>query len=257
MTKTEASPLYRDGRHYDLINQGIVADIPFYRDEATRVAGPVLEVACGTGRLTIPIAERGVEIVGLDRSASMLAHARNKANVAGLKIEWVEADCRQFELGRKFGLIFMAFNSLQHLHERESLRAFFSNVHGHLAKGGRFIFDVFNPSITILARNSQKRNPLHEYEDPDGGERITLEENSVYDDAAQVNRIKWYFSRAGAKDFRVDALDMRCFFPQELDLLMEAHGFGIEAKFGSFERKEFASGDPKQIVVAGEASSLS
>ena len=254
MTKPEPIPLYRDGRHYDLINQVVVQDIPFYCDEAKKADGAVLEVACGTGRLTIPIAQSGVEIVGLDRSTSMLAHARSKAEAAGVKIEWVEADCRQFELGRKFGLIFMAFNSLQHLHDHESLRAFFAQVRKHLAKGGRFIFDAFNPSLTILARDSQKRNPLHVYEDPDGGGTITLEENSVYDDAAQVNRIKWYFSRPGAQDFRLEALDMRCFFPQELDMLVESNGFKLEAKYGNFERKPFASGDPKQVVVAKEGS---
>ena len=254
MTKTEQIPLYRDGRHYDLINQGIVSDIPFYCEEARKAVGPVLEVACGTGRLTIPIAQSRVEIVALDRSSSMLAHAGSKAEAQGVRVEWVEADCRQFELGRKFSLIFMAFNSLQHLHDHESRRTFFALVCKHLAKGGRFIFDVFNPSIAILARDSQKRHPLQVYQDPDGGGTVTLEENSVYDDAAQVNRIKWYFSRLGTPDFRVEALDMRCFFPQELDLIVRSNGFDIEAKFGNFERKEFMSGDPKQVVLAKAAA---
>ena len=71
MTKNETIPLYRDGRHYDALNSLLVADVPFYVEEARRSDGPVLELACGTGRLTIPIAQRGVEIVGLDLSPSM------------------------------------------------------------------------------------------------------------------------------------------------------------------------------------------
>lgn len=257
MSGKESIPLYRDGRHYDELNRMMVADIPFYLEEARQAPGPVLELACGTGRLTIPIAQSGVEITGLDQSASMLAHARMKAGRAGISIAWIEADCRQFELRRKFALIFMAFNSMQHLHDHASLAALFANVKKHLADGGRFILDVFNPSIAILNRDPGKRIREREYNDPDGKGTIILEQTSVYDDAAQVNRIRWYFRRAphdgepGAeeKDFRVEDLHMRCFFPEELNLLVRCHGFEIDAKFGNFERKPFASGDPKQIVV--------
>jgi SAM-dependent methyltransferase len=209
----------------------------------------VLELACGTGRVTIPIAQSGVEIVGLDQSASMLAYARSKAADAGVNITWVEADCRQFELSRKFALIFMAFNSMQHLHDHESLAALFGNVRKHLAERGRFIFDVFNPSIAILNRDPSQRYVERQYEDPDGRGTITLEQTAVYDDAAQVNRITWYFSLPGEKDFRVEQLPMRCFFPQELDLLVRANGFAIEEKFSNFERKPFAGGGMKQVVV--------
>jgi 2-polyprenyl-3-methyl-5-hydroxy-6-metoxy-1,4-benzoquinol methylase len=88
MSHSEPIPLYRDGRHYDeLIRSLALTDLPFYLEEAKRARGPVLELACGTGRLTIPIAQNGVEIVGLDQSASMLAYARTKANDAGVNIE--------------------------------------------------------------------------------------------------------------------------------------------------------------------------
>jgi SAM-dependent methyltransferase len=147
MITKQSIPLYRDGRHYDALNSDLVADIPFYVEEAKRAGGPVLELACGTGRLTIPIVQIGVGIFGLDLSASMLAHARTKANAASVKIQFVEADCRDFDLGRQFALIFMAFNSMQHLHDYASQAALFANVRKHLAEGGRVIFDVFNPRM--------------------------------------------------------------------------------------------------------------
>ena len=265
MTIHESIPLYRDGRHYDALNTGLVADIPFYVEEAKRAAqnsarkergnvGPqVLELACGTGRLTIPIAQSGVEITGLDLSPAMLGHARAKARQARIEIPFIEGDCRAFELPRKFALIFMAFNSMQHLHDQASLAGLFGCVRKHLAPGGRFIFDVFNPKISILARSPEERRPEREYEDPDGRGTIVLEHTMHYDDASQVNRIKWYFSRRGPNglepDFRVEELHMRCFFPQELDLLVRSQGFEIVDKFGNFERKPFASGDQKQVVV--------
>jgi SAM-dependent methyltransferase len=250
MSHSELLPLYRDGHHYDALHRSLpFSDTPFYKDEARKAAGPVLELACGTGRLTIHIAQSGVEIVGLDQSASMLAHAREKAAAAPVNIRWIEADCRQFELGRKFALIFMAFNSMQHLHDAKSLAALFANVRKHLAPGGRFIFDVFNPSIAILNRDPNQRYVERQYEDPDRRGTITIEQTAVYDDAAQVNRITLYFSLPGEKDFRVEPLHLRCFFPQELELLVQRHGFEIEQRYGTFERKLFASGDMKQIVV--------
>src|SRR5882672_21378 len=252
MSHPEPIPLYRDGRHYDALIRNLgLADLPFYLEEAKRTRGPVLELACGTGRLTIPIAQCGVEIVGLDQSASMLAYARTKASDAavGGNIAWVETDCRKFELGRKFALIFMPFNSMQHLHDHASLTALFGNVRNHLEDGGRFVFDVFNPIIAILNRDLNQRYMERQYEDPDRRGTITLEQTAVYDDAAQINRITWYFSRPEEKDFRVEQLHLRCFFPQELDLLVHANGFAIEEKFSNFERQPFAGGGMKQVMV--------
>ncbi|HST10045.1 MAG TPA: class I SAM-dependent methyltransferase [Terriglobales bacterium] len=269
MNAGEQTPLYRDGRHYDALNSFLVADIPFYVEEAKLAAGildthppakgagrmghPVLELACGTGRLTIPIAQSGVEIAGLDLSASMLAHARTKAKAAAVEIEFVDGDCRSFELGRKFALIFMAFNSMQHLHDYASLAALFANVRRHLAEGGRFVFDVFNPKVEILARTSGDRRLEREYQDPDGRGTMAFEHSGTYDDATQVSHIRCYFVCRGANgedaDVREEELQLRSFFPQELDLLVRSQGFEIVEKLGNFERKAFGSGDPKQVVV--------
>ena len=250
MTETNAAmPLYRDGRIYDAMNRAMTADSSFYLQEARQAAGPVLELACGTGRLTIPIAQSGVEIIGLDISPSMLERARTKAREANVRIEWIEADCRSFALGRKFALIFLPFNSMQHLHDQSSLEALFRCVRAHLEDDGRFIFDVFNPSIAILNRDPNDRRLEREFEDPHGKGIIRLEQTMHYDDASQVNRIQWYFSSEAEKDFRIEQLPMRCFFPQELDLLLRWGGFAVQQKFGNFERKPFTSGDMKQVMV--------
>lgn len=267
--KNESVPLYRDGRHYDALNSFLVTDIPFYLEEARRaakivephagarsarrVAQPVLELACGTGRITIPIAQSGVAIVGLDLSPSMLAHAQTKAEAARAEIEFVEGDCRSFDLGRKFALIFIAFNSMQHLHDHASLSGLFTSVRKHLVDDGRFVFDVFNPKIEILARSSVERRLEREYQDPDGRGTTAFEYRSTYDDASQVSHIRCYFVRRGANGEELEVceeeLRLRSFFPQELDLLVRSQGFEIVEKFGNFQRKVFGSGDPKQVVV--------
>ena len=112
MRSVDCEGLYSDGRHYDLGNKGQVADIPFYLKQIDKYGGPVLELACGTGRITIPVAKKGIQITGLDVSTAMLAHARRKSRAEGLQIDWVEADCRDFSLDERFSLVFFPFNSI-------------------------------------------------------------------------------------------------------------------------------------------------
>ncbi len=86
MSHTEGEGLLYNGRHYDLTNRDIVEDIPFYLNQVRKYGEPVLELACGTGRITIPLAEQGIQITGLDITDSMLAQAKKKAAGNGLNI---------------------------------------------------------------------------------------------------------------------------------------------------------------------------
>jgi SAM-dependent methyltransferase len=250
MQPLDCEGLYRDGRHYDLANQGFVADIPFYLKEIRRYGEPVLELACGTGRITIPLGQQGIHMTGLDVSSSMLAHARRKSAAKGVKIEWIEADCRDFQLDRQFGTIFLPFNSIAHLHDLESVEACFSCVKRHLKAGGRFIIDIFRPDLRILQRDPTKRYPVTEYPDPDRKGSVVITESNVYDRATQVNRIKWYYRVGVDGEERVESLNMRIFYPQELEALLSYNGFRVEAKFGNYDRSEFMSDSPKQLVVS-------
>ncbi len=240
--------LYADGRHYDLQHVGMTDDIPFYLKQARELGGPVLELACGTGRITVPLAEAGIKITGLDLTEGMLRQARARAAGKGIEIDWVLGDCRKFDLERKFKLIFFPFNSIAHLHDPESIEACFACVRKHLSDYGRFIVDIFNPRIDILIRDASQRYPVAEYPDPDGGGTVVITENNVYDAATQVNHIKWYYRVGKSGDERVAELNMRVFFPQELDALLRANGFEIEAKYGDFDESPFTSASPKQII---------
>ena len=120
-----------------------------YRDLAYQIGGPILELACGTGRLTIPLARDGHDIVGLDASSAMLRSAKSKTD--GLDIMFVHSDMRNFDLGRRFPLIILSCNSLAHLTSNEDLKAGLDRVAKHLAPGGVFAFDVINPDIRMLA----------------------------------------------------------------------------------------------------------
>lgn len=224
----------------------------FYADAAVRGGGPALELACGTGQLVVPIAARGIHAAGIDLSRPMLDAAARRAEAAGVALRLVEADMRGFDLGERFATVFVARNSLLHLHTTDDLRACFHAVRRHLLPGGAFVFDVFNPRPAILARRPDERMPLMRLDDPARGE-VTLEGTSDYDAAAQVNRSTLYFSAPGAPDFLVVPLHLRCIFPQELPLLVEACGFRLESRRGGPGGEPFVGTSRRQVCVCRPA----
>ncbi|HEX8455313.1 MAG TPA: class I SAM-dependent methyltransferase [Longimicrobium sp.] len=242
---------YSDPRLYDLLfPPGEYAR--FYAEEARRAGGPVLELACGTGQLLAPIAQGGTRCVGIDLSPEMLGAAAERLRQASASAELVEGDIRSFDLGESFPLIFIARNSLLHLHATDDLLACFSAVRRHLAPGGVFVFDVFNPSVRLLARPAGTRFAVMEIEHPDHG-RVSVEAEGEYDAATQVKRETWYFSAPGRPDFWTAPLAVRCIFPQELPLLLDAGGLRLEARYGDFAGGSFHGGSARQVCFCRAA----
>lgn len=224
--------------------------LEFYRRQISHYGQPVLELACGTGRLTIPLAEEGVDIVGLDISPHMLELAEMKARGRHLRIPFVRGDVRAFDLGRKFKFIFIPAQSLSHLHERDELESCFACVRQHLAEGGRFLIELFNPSVKFLAREPEQHYPVGrgEYEEADGGGRVIVTAQSRYDAATQVNHIQYYFQSEKGEG-EVLSFEMRQFFPQEIDALLVYNRLRIERKYGNYEEAAFGNDSPKQLIV--------
>lgn len=243
--------LYDDARYYDLV-MGRYATGPvldFYRRQVVRYGEPVLELACGTGRITIPLAQAGTNITGLDISKHMLGQAEQKSFERGLNIPFVEGDIRNFNLSQKFKLIFIAAQSLTHLHILQDIEKCFACVRRHLAKGGRFLIEMHNPSIQLLNREPGHRYSVGDYEDYETQKLITLTEEVRYDAASQVNHITWYFRGEVDQHERELSFEMRQFFPQEFDALLMYNDFLIEQKYGDYDESTFASASPKQLIV--------
>jgi len=223
----------------------------FYLEQARRRAGAILELGCGSGRVTIPLAAAGLDVTGLDISPAMLDAARKRA--AGLPATFVAGDMRSFALGRSFGMVFIAVNSLQHLHRTDELIACFRCIASHLGPGGRFVFDVVSPSVKLLARAPDIRYAVGRFTHPSRGE-ILLEETVLYDSAAQLNRARWYFSTTTERDFAVVPLTLRCLFPEELPLVLRAGGLELEARYGDFSEAQFTSASAHQVCVCAARS---
>lgn len=242
--------LYDNDWLYDLVHEKSAdsEQIAFYERQISEYGSPVLELACGTGNYLVTLSSNDVEISGLDVSDQMLHAAERRAENENTETNLINADMRDFDLGQKFALIFVAGNSFQHLNYLSDVEACFASVKKHLKPNGRFIVEVFNPSLELLTRNPQERFFVGEYKTADGW--IVLTENVFYDRATQINRIDWHYKNQFMKEEQTVSFTMRQFFPQELDSLFLHNGFQIEKKFGDFDESDFTSQSPKQIIVA-------
>jgi SAM-dependent methyltransferase len=246
--------LYSHPQLYDLMFPGGGPAGDFYRAEAGRTGGQILELGCGTGQKLIPIASDGYPCVGLDLSSDMLAEARRKADEGGVLVEWVQGDMTAFDLGCTFDLVFITANSLLHLHETDDLVSCFRSVRRHLAPGARFVFDVFNPSVPMLAEADGVRRTRERlsFTDPDRG-RVTVDVAESYDAMAQVTRGTWFLSTDSEPDFLVAPLEIRSIFPQELPLLISLGGLRIVERFGDWSGGPFTAHAPVQLCVCESA----
>ena len=247
---SDQNSIYLDPRHYDILAQ-ITApdDLPFYLRQAGLYGGPILALACGTGRVCLPLTKAGFEVSGLDASGPMLSYAKAKADQNEVGLDLYHGDCREFDLAKKFKTIVLPYNSINHLVEIESVAACLMAVGRHLDEDGRFIIDTFQPSLEFLGKDTSA--PLHvvTYLDPDEKVKVVMTETSAYDHASQVNKVTWHYEIGGKEDALIHRMDMRIFFPQELDVLVRFCGFEIERKFGNYDESAFDSESPKQIMV--------
>ena len=232
--------IYDDPHLYDLLVPPGPCE-SFYRSVARCTGGPVLELACGTGRLTIPLAGDGHHVVGLDISECMLGRARAKAAEAGVTLSLVQGDMRAFDLGQRFAIVIVSCNSLGHLTSNEELRSCFSAIQRHLAPGGLLAFDINSPRMRDL--EGARGITL----DPTS---ITLEEAFCYDPINQLRVSEWSITEPAQNAREFAPVILRQIFPQELLLLLEAAGLELAARYGDFDRNALTGDSLNQVCIA-------
>ena len=179
---------------------------------------------------------------------SMLSEGRRKAAAQAVEIGWIEGDFRDFDLGRVYSLIFIPYNSMNHIETVDDLEACFGCVRKHMDSGSRFTFDILNPRLDILLRDPMLKYPHSTYDDPDGRGVIEITENNVYDPATQINIVRMHYALPDGSAQTYE-LVLRMWYPQEIDAILRYNGLEIESKYGKYDESPFRGDSPKQILI--------
>ncbi len=248
----------RTARFYDLDMSDLAThDLAFYRGHAALSQGPILELACGTGRVTIALARAGHSVHGLDLSNSMLAILETK--LAGERpevsdrVSITQGDMAEFNLGRRFSSVIVPFRAFQALTSFEQQRGCLLSVRRHLEPGGRFILDVFMPHPHVLQRWEGATGHVDWVaHDPETGETITRRSRCRrVDPERQIIYPELSFevtSSDGSVHTFADQLALRFFYPYQIQTLLATHGFRIEEEWGDYQCGPLGYG-PEQIYV--------
>ncbi|MBM4257697.1 MAG: class I SAM-dependent methyltransferase [Deltaproteobacteria bacterium] len=246
---------------YDFHSLGVEGDVQFYLEEARKAHAPVLEIGCGTGRILLPIAQAGAPVVGLDRSADMLAVLRQKLARLGpdvqARVELFEGDMRDFSLDRQFKLITIPYRAFLHLLTPKAQRQALECIREHLADDGHLILNIFDPSLEMitsslgLAGVTLKRDT--EFIHPETGNQVIVWYTGQYDPEVQLLTAYFIFEEID-KDGKViqktyNPLSLRYVYRYEMRYLLELSGYKVESLYGDFQRGPFRYGGERIWVV--------
>jgi SAM-dependent methyltransferase len=231
---------YEDPAYYTATYARRIDDVAYYVALARRARGPVLEYGIGNGRIALPLARHGVEVVGIDRSAPMLADLKRRLadeepDVRS-RVTAVRGDMRTTRLGRRFPLVLATFNTVLHLYTRQDVEKFLARVRSHLAPGGRLVVDLSMPPLAELARNPA--TPFHapRFRHPTAGVIVKNREYFDYDPVRQVLFVSIEFEPMGDPEAAwITPLAHRQFFPCEWEALLHYGGFRVDRVEGDFE----------------------
>lgn len=232
-------------------------DVAFFVDAAREAGGPVLELGCGTGRVLIPTARAGVEIVGLDASPDMLAVCRQRLveepEAVRSRVALVQADMRRFAIHRSFALATIPFRPFQHLLTVDDQLSCLASIRHHLADGGRLILDVFNPSLDLLVnfRPGEEFGGEPEFTTPDGRRVVRWQTFLSGDRFNQVHEHELIYDVRhpdGREERLVQRLTIRYLFRFEVEHLLARSGFGVEHLYAGYDRSAYGSTYPGELV---------
>jgi SAM-dependent methyltransferase len=214
-------------RLYDPWSASVTEDVEFYVEEALAAGGPVVELACGTGRIAVPVAKAGVPLIGVDGSPGMLEVAREYAEREGVEVDLRLGDLRDPPVAERVRLVTSPFRAFLHLGTEDARRQALAAVHRLLEPGGRFVFDVFAPSVEDIEETHDRwleREP-------------GIWERAHWDLERRVLTLRVRGPEAEA------ALDLAWIPNEEWRALLTEAGFEIVACYGWFDLRPYAGGE--------------
>jgi len=214
---------------YDPWSRSVVEDVPFYVAEARTASPPVVELGVGTGRIAVPIASEGIEVIGVDSSAGMLEVCAERARLAGVtdRLDLRHGDLRDPPVQGPVELVISPFRSFLHLEDDHERRAALTAVYELLAPGGRLVFDVFAPG----------RDDIHHTHGRWLEREPGIEELALWDE----ERRRLVLTVRGPE--AETTMSLAWLTPEEWSTLLLEVGFEIEAHYGWFDRRPYTGGE--------------
>lgn len=198
--------------------------------------GPVLELGIGTGRVALPLAERGISVHGIELSKAMAARLRTKPG--GDQIGVTIGDFSTAKVDGEFSLAYLVVNTIMNLTTQEAQVACFRNVADHLEPGGCFVIEVSVPDLQRLPAG-EKLRPFRVDED-----RLGFDEYDI----AEQREISHHFRQVDGQWERF-SIPFRYVWPSELDLMAQLAGMRLRERWSSWQREPFTSESRKHISV--------
>lgn len=243
---------------YDFLYLGLPGEKEFYVQESLNYSSPILEIGCGTGRITIPIAQAGADIVGIDNSEGLLSVANDKINkiknIPG-SIELINADMRNFSLNKKFNLIIIPYRAFLHMLDTESQKSCLKCIYDHLNDGGHLIMNMFFPRIDVMDNYmNQMGNAIKQVKSLELNDKRYMvfdsREYSSYDQLIKQNFIVEELDKDGVvKSKQYFPLTLRWVNRFEMEHLLEISGFKVLNLYGWFDKRPFDNFSEEMIWV--------
>jgi SAM-dependent methyltransferase len=244
-------------QYYDAVHEGLTADVGFVLTQAGRAGGLVLELGCGTGRLLLPLARAGHQVIGVDNSAAMLARARARLaaepEAVRERVTLVEADMTSFAVDGRFALAIIPYNTFLHL-SRAQKSAALKRIHAHLVPGGRLLIDLINPLAAAQTPDDHLLTLERVFTDKETGNTVVQMASSWPDLDAQILHITWLFDASpptgGPIQRTVVQSQYHYLYPHELELLLTDTGFYLQAIYGAYNQTPYDEESERLLILA-------
>ncbi len=245
---------YVDPELYDLAYSWYDADLAYYVEHARAANGPVLEAACGTGRVLLPTRAAGVDIDGFDLEPAMIGRLAQVAAARGLAVRAWVADLRSVVTERRYALVTIPFRAFMHLLDTEDQLAALRALRGTLAPGGALRFNVFYPAFARMAEREGRRICERTFHDSNSGRDVELWDETRYDRVAQTFHVERDVvvnePDRRERDTRHYAFTLRWTYRYEMELLLRAAGFARWEVRGGFDGRPLERDTDEMVWTA-------
>ena len=238
---------------YDIEHAHFSEDLDMYQNFTESSGGTILELACGSGRVLLPLAEAGYDVVGIDTSAQMLAIAQQRVQELGrsVRCELIQQDMGTMHLGRKFRMAFIALGSFAHIVTRKAQQQALANIRAHLSTGGLFLLDISNADARymedlaghVLHQGTWKR---------DDGTILTHFVSPASSPAQHLLELTHFYDQhqqGGSVQRTTVTTHLYLFDRSEMELLLEGAGFAVKDVYGDYDLGPYLLDSPRMIFV--------